>query len=281
MLRRAKEAAEAANRAKSEFLTNMSHEIRTPLTAILGYADVISDNTDPQLIRDAAETIKRNGQHLLQLIIDILDLSKIEAARLEPFLTRCNPRQIVDEVASLMRVRMDAKGLRMDVEYPDPLPATIRTDPLRLRQILINLVGNAAKFTETGGVRIVTRLADGGGRTTAHRRDRYRHRHGTGADRHAVPALHPGRRVRPSPRSAEAAWAWPSASGWPRCSAATSRCPAPRAAAARFSLTVATGPLEATPLPDGSQAADPVVDVVRRRSGPARLPAVAGRRWAR
>ncbi len=160
MLRQAKEAAETANRAKTEFLTNMSHEIRTPLTAILGYADIICDHSEPPFIREAAETIKRNGEHLLQLISDILDLSKIEAARLEPFLTRCDPRHIVDEVAALMHVRMDAKGLQLAVEFPGPLPATIHTDPLRLRQILINLVGNAAKFTETGTVRIVTCMVD-------------------------------------------------------------------------------------------------------------------------
>jgi PAS domain S-box-containing protein len=159
-LHRAKEAAEAANRAKSEFLTNMSHEIRTPLTAILGYADIIADNSDPQLVHEAAETIKRNGQHLLQLISDILDLSKIEVARLEPSLTGCDPRHIVDEVAALMRVRMDAKGLGLSVEHAASVPSAMHTDPLRLRQILINLVGNAAKFTETGGVRIVTRLVD-------------------------------------------------------------------------------------------------------------------------
>ncbi len=157
-MQQAKDAAEAASRTKSEFLANMSHEIRTPLTAILGYADLLVDRSSAVDVRDAADTIRRNGEHLLQIISDILDISRIEAARLEPEYSRCSPRQLVEEVVSLMRVRAEGKGLRLAVEYEGAIPETIQTDPVRLRQILLNLVGNAIKFTEAGGVRVVASL---------------------------------------------------------------------------------------------------------------------------
>ncbi len=156
------EAAEAATRAKSEFLANMSHEIRTPMTAILGFADVLLgepglDRAPPERI-EAIETIQRNGNYLLQLINDILDLSKIEAGKLDIERTTCSPTQVLADVTSLMRVRAAAKGIPLELEYAGGIPETIQCDPLRLRQILINLVGNAVKFTETGSVRMVARL---------------------------------------------------------------------------------------------------------------------------
>ncbi len=152
-------AAEAATQAKSEFLANMSHEIRTPMTAILGFTDMLLGSlSEPEDI-EAAKTIKRNGEYLLGIINDILDLSKIEAGKLKVERIPCSPCQIIADVASLMRVRADAKGLPLTVEYDGPIPQTIATDPTRLRQILINLAGNAIKFTETGNVRILVRLA--------------------------------------------------------------------------------------------------------------------------
>ena len=162
---RAQQAAEAAGRAKSEFLANMSHEIRTPMTAILGYAEILAENVSDPASIEAADIIKRNGNYLLNVIGNILDLSKIEAGNLHVEKTACSPVGIVAEVASLMRVRAEAHNLTLSTEFLGPIPETIRTDPTCLRQILINLVGNAIKFTETGAVRIVTRLHQEEGRT--------------------------------------------------------------------------------------------------------------------
>ncbi len=157
-LARALETAQSANRAKSEFLANMSHEIRTPMTAILGFTDILSDNLlDPASV-EAASTIKRNGEYLLEIINTILDLSKIEAGRIELERLACPVRQTLTDVLSLMEVRAEAKGISLSAEYEGDIPETIQTDPTRLRQILVNLVGNAIKFTETGSVRVVTRL---------------------------------------------------------------------------------------------------------------------------
>ncbi len=156
--------AEAASLAKSEFLANVSHEIRTPMTAILGYADLIDDgcvghcNFGRCQIPEAVTTIQRNGSHLLGLINDILDLSKIEAGQMPTEQLACSPHQITAEVASLVRVRAEAKNLEFYIEFIGPIPEVIRTDPLRLRQILVNLLGNAIKFTESGGVRLLVRL---------------------------------------------------------------------------------------------------------------------------
>ena len=157
----AKEAAEAANHAKSEFLANMSHEIRTPMTAILGYSDLLTqqDLSDGKR-EEFLETIRRNGNHLLGVVNDILDISKIEAGKMTVERIDCSPCQLVSEVASLMRVRALAKNLSLQVAYQGPMPETVHTDPTRLRQILINLLGNAVKFTELGGVRLVVRLLD-------------------------------------------------------------------------------------------------------------------------
>ena len=158
-LRTAMEKAEAASRSKSEFLANMSHEIRTPMTAILGFSEILlqTDLLESERL-DAVGIIRRNGEHLLEIINDILDLSKIEASRLEVEQVDCSPVRVVEDIAALMRVRAEAKGLPLHVEYDGLVPETIWTDPTRLRQILINLVGNAVKFTETGSVRLVTRF---------------------------------------------------------------------------------------------------------------------------
>ena len=147
-----KERADAANRAKSEFLANMSHEIRTPMTAILGYADLLRDRVTDSADHEAIDTIRRNGDHLLAIINDILDLSKIESGRLDVECIPCSPSQLVADVVALVRPRADEKGLQLAVEFDGPIPAIVHSDPFRLRQILINLIGNAIKFTDRGRV---------------------------------------------------------------------------------------------------------------------------------
>lgn len=157
-LNKSRAEADAANAAKSEFLANMSHEIRTPMTAILGYADLLLDDGDvtkaPEQRISAIRTIQRNGDHLLRIINDILDLSKIEAGGMTVEKTPCPPIQILSDVVSLMRVRAQHRGLNLNVEFLGPIPENILSDATRLRQILVNLVGNAIKFTDSGAVQI-------------------------------------------------------------------------------------------------------------------------------
>ncbi len=158
MLKKTQAAAEAANLAKSEFLANMSHEIRTPMTAILGYADLLAEEIDGA--GDTAnklqciETIKRNGEHLLSIINDILDLSKIEANKLVIEQIPFSPIQLVSDVVRLMDVKAIAKGISLRAKFEGEFPPAVLSDPTRLRQILVNLVGNALKFTEQGSVNI-------------------------------------------------------------------------------------------------------------------------------
>lgn len=148
--------AEDASRMKGEFLANMSHEIRTPMTAVLGYAEELGDPTLSEPDRQtAARTIRRNAEHLLTIINDILDISKIEAGKMTVEHVACQPAEVVADVASLLRAKAVEKGLELRVEFKTGVPRTIRSDPTRLRQALINLVGNAVKFTKEGSVRIV------------------------------------------------------------------------------------------------------------------------------
>ncbi len=156
------EATEAANRAKSAFLANMSHEIRTPMTAILGFSESLLDDgltADEQV--EAVRTIHRNGTHLLSVINDILDLSKVEAGRMKVEKIDCVPAQLAADVAEMFRARAEEKGIAVELEHHGAIPATVHTDPTRLRQILVNLLGNAIKFTESGRVQLILRLVDG------------------------------------------------------------------------------------------------------------------------
>ena len=150
-----RDRAEAANRAKSAFLANMSHEIRTPMTAIVGYADLMLEPEQTLSDRqDCLQVVRRNGQHLLDLINDILDISKIEAGKMNVAPVQTPLPQALADLVSLLRPRALSKRLKFELEACGPIPSQITTDPLRLRQILLNLLGNAIKFTNTGEVRL-------------------------------------------------------------------------------------------------------------------------------
>jgi signal transduction histidine kinase/HPt (histidine-containing phosphotransfer) domain-containing protein/ActR/RegA family two-component response regulator len=140
---------------KSRFLAIMSHEIRTPLTAITGFAELLlHPNTRGKQREEAIRTILRNGTHLHQVVNEILDLSKLEASRLNVENVEVHPLEVLDDVVSVLRMQAREKGLTLEVQRRFPLPAVIRTDPVRLKQILLNLGNNAIKFTEHGQIRI-------------------------------------------------------------------------------------------------------------------------------
>jgi signal transduction histidine kinase len=149
----AKETSEAANQAKSMFLSNMSHELRTPLNAILGFARLMTrDLTIGKEQQERISIISRSGNHLLTLINDILDIAKIESGRETLNELSFDLSVFIDEITDLFQSRIIEKGLFFTLEENDDLPRYVKSDKAKLRQVLINLLGNALKFTETGGL---------------------------------------------------------------------------------------------------------------------------------
>jgi CheY-like chemotaxis protein/HPt (histidine-containing phosphotransfer) domain-containing protein len=156
-LRSAKEEAEAANRAKSEFLANMSHEIRTPMNAILGFTELLKRGFGKSERESSRylDTIHQSGKHLLGLINDILDLSKVEAGQLQVEKIACAPHQVVQAALHELGLKAQEKGIRLSMRLLAPVPERVQSDPARLRQVVLNLLSNAVKFTEQGGVEVV------------------------------------------------------------------------------------------------------------------------------
>ncbi len=153
----AKSVAESANRAKSVFLANMSHEIRTPMNAIMGYSQILL--RDPNLTDEQLENLKiinQSGDHLLALINDILEMSKIEAGKIPILPVHFDLYEILDGLETMFRVRTDAKALDLSFETDESVPRYLLADDNKIRQILINLIGNAVKFTDEGGIAVVT-----------------------------------------------------------------------------------------------------------------------------
>ncbi|MFM2312244.1 MAG: hypothetical protein RLZZ04_1520, partial [Cyanobacteriota bacterium] len=157
-LEQAKNLAESANRSKSEFLANMSHELRTPLNAIMGFSQLM--NRETSLTTEQQENlgiINRSGEHLLSLINDILDLAKIESGKTTLYPTDFNLYELLDLIAEMLALKAESKGLQLIIERDASLPRYIHTDDKKLRQILINLLGNAIKFTQKGSVTLKVR----------------------------------------------------------------------------------------------------------------------------
>ena len=210
--------ANTANRAKSAFLANMSHELRTPLNAIIGYSEMLQEEAeDIGTERPGAPTstkIHDAGKHLLALINDILDLSKIEAGKMELYLETFDVPELVDEVRRHDRSRWSSKnGNRLTWSVP-PTVGSMHADATKVRQSLFNLLSNACKFTKNGEValRVGARVDATAASVAQFRVERHRHRHDAGAAGQAVPGVHAGRRLhhaqvrrhRPGPRDQQA-----------------------------------------------------------------------------
>lgn len=164
-LSEARRAAEDANIAKSMYLANISHEIRTPMTAIIGHSEILSDAArDLSKLDESIHTIQRSGRHLLDLINSVIDMSRIESGSFPIELEQCSLLEIIGDVAALAREQAEKKGLALVVEGDGSLPVRLATDAVRLRQILINLISNAIKFSKRGEVRLAVGACEDPGR---------------------------------------------------------------------------------------------------------------------
>ncbi|MCR9202723.1 MAG: PAS domain S-box protein [Planctomycetaceae bacterium] len=167
---RAQEALENANRAfqqaseaKTQFLANISHELRTPMTAVLGFAEMLKSHSSDAGYLEKVETITRNGNYLLALLNDILDLSKIEAGKMLIKMESVSVPRLMEDIRALMGIRSRKEGVPLTYEFPTDVPSFITGDRIRIRQVLVNLIGNALKFTDSGEVRVITDLQDNQG----------------------------------------------------------------------------------------------------------------------
>ena len=157
-LERAKIVAELANKSKSEFLANMSHEIRTPMNAIIGFSELLNEQIEDKHLKQFTKTIQSAGHTLLELINDILDISKIEAGKLQIDTKPTNPHQLLEDTANIFALKVEEKGIELLIDISKDIPQSLIIDEVRVRQILLNLIGNAVKFTPQGYIKLSAKV---------------------------------------------------------------------------------------------------------------------------